>query len=255
MCDRRHTQTLVRAATLPAVQRTAPRARAADRRAEQTAQGTWRPGQAGAPSEAGATCVPRLRRRRAAAPQRRREAPNGGGSSVSVARRKLIAAASALGLGLSGATPGDRRSGPPRRQAAVGRGSGIAAPTTPSSPSSTSPAIASTGRSRWLAARSRGPRRRKRATRERRQRLSDARVGRRLQRHARRDRLVRVRWRPHRGLGGRRLPRQVPVRLRHLGVGRRVGRPGRRPGGRAGLSRRAAVCPRRLEPLADLRLT
>ena len=62
---------------------------------------------------------------------------------------------------------------------------------------------------------------------------------RRLAGDPRLDRRLRVRRRPDGGLLRRHLPRQVPVRLRHLGLGRRPRRPGRRSRGRAGLPRGA----------------
>ena len=82
---------------------------------------------------------------------------------MSVARRKLIAAASALGLGLSVASQAiGAPAHPPAKQRSGAPQSGDRHAGTPSSPSSTSPAIASTGRSRWLVARSDGPRRQSR---------------------------------------------------------------------------------------------
>ena len=59
---------------------------------------------------------------------------------------------------------------------------------------------------------------------------------------------------PTRRLLGRHISRQVPVRPRHVGVGRRQRRPRRGAGGRAGLPRRAAVFAQQLEPVAGLRL-
>src|SRR5262249_2942646 len=58
-----------------------------------------------------------------------------------------------------------------------------------------------------------------------------------------------------RGLLRRQLPGQIPVRLRHLGIGRRQRRPRRGARGRTGLPRRAALRPLRVEPLAYLRLS
>ena len=67
------------------------------------------------------------------------------------------------------------------------------------------------------------------------------------------DRRVRVGRQPARRRRRRRVPRQVPVRLRHVGARRRQRRPGRGARGRAGPPRGHALRPRRRVAVARLR--
>lgn len=68
------------------------------------------------------------------------------------------------------------------------------------------------------------------------------------------DRGLRVGRQSASGVFKRHVSRQVPVRLRHLGFGRRIRRSRGGLGGRAGLPRRTALLAGRVEPLAGLRL-
>jgi hypothetical protein len=68
------------------------------------------------------------------------------------------------------------------------------------------------------------------------------------------DRVVRVRWRSRRRVGGRHLPRQVPVRHGDVGLAGWKWRPRGSAGGGAGLPRRAAVLALRQRSVAELRL-
>ena len=171
---------------------------------------------------------------------------------MSIPRTKLIAAVTALGLGLCGGDAGDRRSSAPQRQAAVG----------------------------W-SYRGRPPRRARRSRHARRRFARSLEVARHQVKRAQRSRagdpggpaairrpsrLAPRAPRSTRSAPASRVATQAPSQRMAAtaastssttapgprSAGRGTPPP---PRGRAGLSRRAALCPRRLESLADLRLT